>query len=73
MFVPFHHFKLNKEKEKLISIAFNRLNQNLNDPHFSIYKDEEMSLSKLTKWFTEQKTQSAIGEIHPEHDSTIFS
>lgn len=70
MFIPFHDLKLNKEKEEFISTAFNRLNQILNDPHFSFNKDEEI-VSKLSKWFTEQKTQRAIEEIHPEYDSNI--
>ena len=30
-----------------------------------------MILSKLTKWFMEQKTQVAIGEIHPAHESNM--
>ena len=32
-------------------------------------QEEEMLVSKLTKWFTEQKTQSAFPEVHPEHVS----
>jgi len=69
IFIPFHHLKLNKEKEELISKAFNRLNRILHDPYFSMNQEEEMLVSKLTKWFTEQKTQSGFGEVHPEYVS----
>jgi uncharacterized membrane protein YgaE (UPF0421/DUF939 family) len=71
IFIPFHHFQLNTEREELISKAFKSLNRMLNDPSFSIHKDEEIILSKLTKWFTEQKTQNAIEEIYSDHDSNI--
>ena len=71
IFIPFHHFQLNTEREELILKAFKSLNRMLNDPSFSIHKDEEIILSKLTKWFTEQKTQNAIEEIYSDHDSNI--